>query len=175
MTRDPEAARKVASLHSQVAVAHRTALILVVAFAMSIIVFAGIGFLILSVRSTVTRADLPYAFYGAAAVLAIGSIVIRRAQLHSMKLEVVATTRGVEGLIKHLVNSTIIAAAIAEAIGMLALAVAFFGGDQNDVVRLGIVALAVSLYNYPRRSAWQRAADYFFATLPGGSESQLGL
>jgi hypothetical protein len=147
----------------------------VVAFAMSIIVFAGIGFLILSVRSTVTRADLPFAFYGAAAVLAIGSIVIRRAQLHSMKLEVVATTRGVEGLIKHLVNSTIIAAAIAEAIGMLALAVAFFGGDQNDVVRLGVVALAVSLYNYPRRSAWQRAADYFFATLPSGGESQLGL
>ena len=175
MTRDPEAARRVASLHAQVAVAHRTALILVFAFAMSIIVFAGIGFLILSVRSTVTRADLPYAFYAAAAVLAIGLIVIRRAQLVRTKLEVIAAMRGVEGLIKHLVNTTIIAAAIAEAIGMLALAVAFFGGDQNDVVRLGVVALAVSLYNYPRRSAWQRAADYFFATLPGGGESPLGL
>jgi len=175
VTRDPEAARKVASLHAQVAVAHRTALILVVAFAMSIIVFGGIGFLLLSVRSTVSRVDVPYGFYAAAAALAIGSIVIRRVQLHRMKLEVVAATRGIEGLIKHLVNSTIVAAAIAEAIGMLALAVAFFGGDKNDVVRLGVVALAVSLYNYPRRSAWQRAADYFFATLPGGRESQLGL
>lgn len=175
MTRDPKAAPIVSSLHAQVAVAHRTALILVFAFAMSIIVFAGIGFLILSVRSTGMRAGLPYAFYGAAAVLAIGLIVIRRTQLVRTKLEVIAATRGVEGLIKHLVNTTIIAAAIAEAIGMLALAVAFFGGDQNDVVRLGGVALAVSLYNYPRRLAWQRAADYFFATLPGEGESQLGL
>ena len=175
MTRNVEATRTVASLHAQVAVAHRTALILVIAFAMSIVVFAGIGFLILNVRRAVTRAEVPYAFYAAAAVLAIGSIVIRRAQLHRMKLEVVATTRGVDGLIKHLVNSTIIAAAIAETIGIIALAVAFFGGDQNDVVRLAVVALAVSLYNYPRRSAWQRAADYFFATLPGSRESQLGL
>jgi hypothetical protein len=92
-----------------------------------------------------------------------------------MKLEVVAGTRGVEGLIKHLLNATMLTAAIAEVIGVLALAVAFFGGDQNDVIRLGVVALAVSLYNYPRRSAWQRAVDYFSATSAGTGEGRSGL
>ena len=92
-----------------------------------------------------------------------------------MKLEVVAATRGVEGLIKHLLNATILAAAIAEVIGALALVVVFFGGDQNDVIRLGVVALAVSLYNYPRRWAWQRAADYFSATNVGAGAGKLGL
>lgn len=162
-------------MNSQVAAAHRTALIIVLTLSMSIVIYMGAGLLILNLRFSKARAQLPYAFYGAAAALAIGSILVRRAQLHSMKLEVVAVTRGVEGLIKHLLNSTIIAAAIAEVIGVLALVVAFFGGDQNDVVRLSVVGLAVSLYNYPRRSAWERAVYYFAATTPNTGAGKLGL
>lgn len=169
MTRDPQPP------HIQVATAHRTALTLVIALALSIVIYTGVGLLILNLRSASPQAQLPYSFYAAAAVLAIGSILLRRAQLHRIKLEVVAGTRGVEGLIKHLLNATILAAAIAEVIGVLALVVAFFGGDQNDVIRLGVVALAVSLYNYPRRSAWQRAVDYFSATKAGAGEGRLGL
>jgi hypothetical protein len=131
---------------------------------MSIVVYTGVGLLILNLRGSQIQANPPYVFYGTAAVLAIGALLVRRAQLHRMRLEVVAATRGVEGLIKHLLNTTILSAAIAEIIGVLALVVAFFGGDRNDVIRLGVVALAVSLYNYPRRSAWQRAVDYFTGT-----------
>lgn len=169
MTRDPQ------QPHDQVAAAHRTALTLVLALAMSIVIYAGVGLLILNLRGGAPQAQLPYSFYAAAAALAIGSIVLRRAQLHRMKLEAVAVKRGVEGLIKHLLNATILAAAIAEVIGVLALAVAFFGGEQSDVIRLGVVALAVSLYNYPRRSAWRRAVDYFSATAAGSGEGRLGL
>ncbi len=169
MTSDPE------EIHSQVATAHRTALTLVMALAMSIVIYTGVGLLVLNLRGTKPQAQLPYSFYAAAAALAIGSILLRRAQLHRIKLEVVAGARGVEGLIKHLLNATILAAAIAEVIGALALIVAFFGGDQSDVIRLGVVALAVSLYNYPRRSAWQRAVDYFSATKARAGEGRLGL
>jgi hypothetical protein len=161
--------------HNRVAAAHRTALTLVIALAMSVVIYTGVGLLILNLRGTSQQAELPYSFYGAAAVLAIGSILVRRVQLHRMKLEVVAGTRGVEGLIKHLLNATILAAAIAEVIGVLALVVAFFGGDQSDVIRLGVVAMAVSLYNYPRRSAWQQAVDYFSATDAKAGEGKLGL
>jgi hypothetical protein len=160
---------------SRVAAAHRTALTLVVALSMSIVIYAGVGVLILSLRGGSPQAQPLYSFYAAAAVLAIASILLRRAQLHTIKLEVIAGTRGVEGLIKHLLNATILAAAIAEVIGVLALVVAFFGGDRNDVIRLGVVALAVSLYNYPRRSAWQRAVDYFSAKDAAANEGTLGL
>jgi hypothetical protein len=143
---------------------------------MSIVIYTGVGLLILSLRPPGSpQAGLPYSFYAAAGVLAIGSILLRRAQLHRMKLEVVAGTRGVEGLIKHLLNATILAAAIAEVIGVLALAVAFFGGDQSDVIRLGVVAMAVSLYNYPRKSAWQQAVDYFSAAKANAGQTELGL
>ncbi len=160
---------------ARLAGAYRTALTLVAALAMSIVIYAGLGLLILSLRGASSQAQPPYSFYAAAAVLAIGSILIRRAQLHRMKLEVVAGTRGIEGLIKHLLNTTILAAAIAEVIGVLALVVAFVGGDRNDVIRLGVVAMAVSLYNYPRRSAWERAVDYFSETTAGAGEGRLGL
>ena len=169
MTQDAEQTR------SRVAAAHRTALTLVLAFAMSIVIYAGVGVLVLSMRGANPRAEVPYAFYGAAAILAIGSIIIRRAQLHRMKLEVVGATRGVEGLIKHLLNATILAAAMAEIIGLLALVVAFLGGSQSDVIRLGVVALAVSIYNYPRRSAWQQVVDYYAAANADAGQSSLGL
>lgn len=175
MTANPQQADRPASLHDRVAASHRTAVILVVAFTMSIVIYAGVGVLILGVRGGSPQAELPYPFYAAAAALAIGSIVIRRAQLSGTRLEVVAGTRGVDALVKHLVNATILAAALAEVIGMLALAVAFFGGDRADVIRLGLVAMVVSLYNYPRRSAWQRVVDYFAATTPAAPESKLGL
>jgi len=168
VTSKPEQAR------DRVAAAHKTAVVLVTAFTLSIVIYAGVGTLILKTRTGSPQGELPYPFYAAAAALAIGSIVVRRAQLHGMKLENVATIRGVDGLIKHLLNATIMAAAIAEIIGVLALMVAFFGGSQSDVLRLGAVALVISLYNYPRRSSWQRAVDYFSATLPA-DESRLGI
>jgi len=163
-----------AQANERLAAAHKTAVIVVTALTASIVVYSGAGILILK-GSAAPQAELPYPFYAAAAALAIGSIAVRRAQLHRMKLEVVAATRGVAGLIKHLLNATIIAAAVGEVIGLLALLVVFFGGSQNDVIRLGAVALMVSIYNYPRRSAWQRVVDYFSATLPEASESKLGL
>jgi hypothetical protein len=175
VTRNPEQAQPAASLNDQVAASHKTALIIVLTFAMSIVVYMGVGLLKLKVSGEKTQAQLPYAFYGTAAALAIGSILVRRVLLHRTKLEVVAATRGVKGLIKYLLNSTIIAAALAEIIGMVALLVAFFGGDKNDVIRLSVVGLAVLIWNYPRRSAWERAAYYFSATTPNMDAGKLGL
>ena len=175
MTRNPEQGQLAASLNNQVAGAYKTALIIVLTFAISIVIYMGVGLLKLNVRGARVQAQLPFAFYGVAASLAIGSILVRRALLHRTKLEVVAVTRGVEGVIKHLLNSTIIAAATAEVIGILALVVAFFGGDQNDVIRLSVVGLAVLVWNYPRRSAWNRAVYYFAATTPNTDSGKLGL
>jgi hypothetical protein len=175
VTQNPEQAHLPATLNSQVSAAHKTALIIVLTFAMSIVVYMGVGLLKLNLKGANVQAQLPFPFYGGAAALAIGSILVRRALLHRTKLEVVAVTRGMEGLIKHLLNSTIIAAALAEVIGLLALVVAFFGGDQNDVIRLSLVGLAVLVWNYPRRSAWERAVYYFAATAPNTGAGKLGL
>ena len=56
---------------------------------------------------------------------------------------------------------------MADLIGVLALLVSFSDGAPNEIVRFDVVAIAVALYNYPRRRSWQQAAAYFAETMPG--------
>lgn len=157
-----------ASLDSRVVAVHRRASIVVLAIAGSILLYIAAGLYIVGARPLrgLSQERL-YGFYFAAVFLAFGSIALRRTQMRRLRLEVVAGLRGLDGLLRHFLQMTIIAAGLAEIIGLLALVVALMGGDQNDVVRLGVVALIVELFTYPRRRAWQQAIDYFAATSPG--------
>jgi len=157
-----------AALDSRVAAAHRRASIIVLAIAGSILLYIAAGLYIVGARpSRGLSQERLYGFYFAAVFLAFGSIALRRTQMRRLRLEVIVGLRGLDGLLRHFFQMTLIAAALAEIIGILALIVAIMGGDQNDVVRLGVVALVVELFTYPRRRAWQQAIDYFAATTPG--------
>lgn len=145
--------------------AHRTASIIVAAFAASMLMYVAVG--VALVREELAESRLPIPFYAATLFLALGSIAFRRTQLRALRLEVVAGLRGVEGLIKHLVQVTVVSAALGEAIGLLALLVSFFGGGRDHVITLGVVGLLVVLYNFPRRAAWQKTIDYFASQAPG--------
>ena len=155
-------------LDSHVAAMHRRASVIVMAIAGSILIYIAAGLYIAdSQLSRGLTEERLYGFYFAAVFLAFGSIAWRRTQMRRLRLEVVAGLRGLDGLVRHFLQTTIIAAALAEIIGLLALVVAIMGGDKGAVVRLGVVALVVELFTYPRRRAWQQAIDYFAATTPG--------
>jgi hypothetical protein len=147
---------------------HRRASVIVMAIAGSILIYIAAGLYIAdSQLSRGLTEERLYGFYFAAVFLAFGSIAWRRTQMRRLRLEVVTGLRGLDGLLRHFFQTTIIAAALAEIIGLLALVVAIMGGDKGAVVRLGVVALVVELFTYPRRRAWQQAIDYFAATTPG--------
>jgi F0F1-type ATP synthase membrane subunit c/vacuolar-type H+-ATPase subunit K len=161
---------KNAPLRERVTQAHRTAMIIMFALTASIAVYAALGLIILYTRDVAPRpvqARIP--FFVAALFLALGSIAFRRTQLRWLRLEVVGGLRGPEGVIKHFFKTALVSAALAEAIGLLALVIVFFGGDTRDVLSLGIVALLIVLTSYPRRSAWEKAVEYFAANAPGAS------
>ncbi|MFL6215817.1 MAG: hypothetical protein ACJ74J_18180 [Blastocatellia bacterium] len=165
------AGESVATLDARVAEAHRRASFIVMAIITSILVYVVIALYIVSRPSsrgfsTQTRIS----FYAAAAFLAFGSIFYRRSQMRRMRLEVVTGLRGIKGLLKHFFQVTIVCVAMADLIGLLTLVVSFVGGDKSDVVRFGIVAVAVALFAYPRRRSWQQAAEYFAETMPGIEE-----
>ena len=161
------------TVESRVAEAHNKAKVIVLVFAASIIVYTVIGLVLIKAKQPrILSSQVPIPFYVAALFLALGSIAVRRTQMRRLRLEVVAGLRGINGLINHFLKVTIVSAVLAEIIGMLAFVVVFFGGDQNDVIRLGIVGLVVALFAYPRRSAWQQAVAYFAATIPGIADSQ---
>jgi hypothetical protein len=147
-------------------------MVIMLAMTASIVSYTLIGLVLLNVRESEPRplqARIP--FFVAALFLSLGSIAFRRTQLRWMRLEVVGGLRGPEGLIKHFFRAAIVSAALAEAIGVLALVIVFFGGDMRDVLSLGIVSLLIILTSYPRRGAWEKAVEYFAANAPQASKT----
>ena len=150
-----------AALHAQVTNVHRKAQVIVLAFAMNILIFTAIGFWLAGTRTGARPAQMPIAFIVGVIFLALGATALRRTQLRWLRLQAVGTTRGIDGVLKHLFTITLISAALAEAIGVLALLVGVIAGEQFYVLIFGLVAVVVLLASYPRRMAWERAAEYF--------------
>jgi len=162
------AGERTRTLDARVGETHRRASFIVTGIITSILVYVVIALFVISRQparefSTQTRIS----FYAAAAFLAFGSIFYRRAQMRRIRLEVVTGLRGITGLLKHFFQVTLVSVAMADLIGVLALVVSFSGGDRGMVLRIGVVAIAVALFAYPRRRSWQQAAEYFAETMPG--------
>lgn len=149
---------------TRVTTAYRTAMIVALALTGSIVLFIAIGLIIPGSRFGEPRDELLIPFYSGAAVFAIGSLAYRRIQMQGARLESVAKRRGVTGLIAHLVITTLVSGVLAEAVGLLGLMLSLLSGDLTHVIRLGVVALAVSVYNLPRLRPWQHAVEYFEQT-----------
>ncbi|HWC76520.1 MAG TPA: hypothetical protein VG778_03620 [Blastocatellia bacterium] len=168
MILNPEDGTQMSPAASRVAAAHRSAATIVFALSASVVAYV-VGGLFLAGRSVLGSSSdqTRMMLIVVAVVLALGSIALRRTQLSGFRIQSVATVRGVDGLIKHFFTITLILAAIGEAIGLLAVLVALFGGTQLDVIVCGLVAGIVLLSNFPRRAAWERAVNFFAAGKPG--------
>jgi hypothetical protein len=153
---------------ARVAGVHRKALMVVLVMAASIVIYVVIGLVVVSMKEAEPEFEQPpLLFITLVTFLALASTAVRRTQLRQMRLEAVVGARGIDGLLKHLFTVTLIAAAIAETIGMIALLVSFFGGGQFYVIIFGVVGLVVILSSYPRRAAWEKIVEYYAATMPG--------
>jgi hypothetical protein len=144
---------------------HKQAVMIVSLLAMSVVVYTVIGF-VLTQSSSGSPSDMRAPFLIAALALSFASIGLRRVMLGRTRLESVAASRGLNGVIGYIFNMTIISSAIGETIGILALTVSFLGGQQTDVLILGAIGLMIVLSNYPRRAAWTNTLEYLAAELP---------
>lgn len=151
------------------AAAYRVAMSIALGLTAGIVLYIVVGLMILGSRSAVPRDELLIPFYGAAAMCALGALVLRRIQMQGSRLESVAVRRGIAGLLGHLVTTTIISGALAEVVAVLGLLLSLLTSDLTHVLRLGVVALAVSVYNFPRLRAWQQAVEYFEQTARAGA------
>lgn len=162
ITRSEEAVAREA-LHAQVATIHGKAKTILLAVAISILLLTAVGFWLAGSRTVTRTGQMPVSFVVGVIFLALGATAVRRTQLRWLRLQAVGSLRGTDGVLKHLLRMTVIVAALAEAIGVLALLVGIFAGEQFYVLVFGLVAMVVLLSSYPRRMAWERAAEYFAA------------
>jgi hypothetical protein len=162
---DAEEGSQMNPAKARVASAHRSAATVVLAIAVSIAVYTAAGLLL--VREAVLQSGAEQArltLIVIAVFLALGSIAIRRTQLSPTKIQAVSEQRGIDGLIKHMFTVTLILAALAEGIGILAILMGRFGGSRLDVITFALVAAVILGSNFPRRAAWERAVIFFAST-----------
>jgi hypothetical protein len=86
----------------------------------------------------------------------LGAIVLRRTRFAAMRLQDIAALRGISGLLKTLQGTTVQVAMLALAIALMGFIGTILTNNEYEMLRGGLVAIAVLLYCYPRRSAWQR-------------------
>lgn len=86
----------------------------------------------------------------------LGAIALRRTRFAAMRLQDIAGLRGISGLLKTLQGTTVQVAMLALAIALMGFIGTILTNNEYEMLRAGLVAIAVLLYCYPRRSAWQR-------------------
>ncbi|MDT5158695.1 MAG: hypothetical protein QOC99_2183 [Acidobacteriota bacterium] len=87
--------------------------------------------------------------------LGVGAVVFRRTRFSAMRLQDIAALRGTTGLLVTLQTTTIYVAIIGGVIALIGFFISLMTGAGTDMIYLGVIAVAVLLYCYPRRAAWQ--------------------
>lgn len=87
--------------------------------------------------------------------LGVGAVYFRRTRFAAMRLQDIAALRGTSGLLHTLQTTTFIVALIAAAVAALGFLISVMTGDGTDMLYMGVISIAVLLYAYPRRAAWE--------------------
>jgi len=89
--------------------------------------------------------------------LGLGAIAFRRTRFGAMRLQDIGGLRGSSGLLITLQRTTLQIALMGAAAAVVGFAATLVTGDDTYTYRAGLVAVAVLLYCYPIRTAWERA------------------
>lgn len=87
--------------------------------------------------------------------IGIGALVFRRTKFSAMRLRDIGALRGATGLLQTLQLTTIYVALAGGLVATLGFIISLMTGDGYDMIYFGVVAVAVLLYAYPRRAAWE--------------------
>ncbi|MEJ7616274.1 MAG: hypothetical protein WKF30_04715 [Pyrinomonadaceae bacterium] len=96
----------------------------------------------------------------------LGAVVVRRTRFNRMRLRDTAALRGSSGLLGSLQKTTLLVTALAVLMAIMGFLITTQTGNPIDTLLPAIAALAILLFTYPRRAAWQRTLQT--ATEPEG-------
>jgi hypothetical protein len=96
------------------------------------------------------------ALWIAIAGLGLGAIALRRMRFGALRLQTIAEARGASALLATLQKTTALVALFGLAIALVGFLLFLRSTDQWDMLKAGVIAVAILLYTYPRRAAWQK-------------------
>ncbi len=103
-------------------------------------------------------------------ILGLSSIALRRTKFSAMRLQDIGGLQGATGLLVTLQRTTLQVALLACVIALIGFSGTLFTGSDFYTYAAAVVAMAVLLYAYPVRRAWE-AALRRFASPENSSES----
>jgi len=88
--------------------------------------------------------------------IALGAIALRRMRFGALRLQTIAEAQGASALFATLQKTTVLVALSGSIIAILGYLIFMLTNDPFQMTKAGIIAIAILLYTYPRRAAWQR-------------------
>jgi len=95
----------------------------------------------------------------AVVILGFCAIALRRTKFSAMRLQDIAALRGLSGLLAALQKTTVQVAVLGGAITIIGAVVSLLTGYASYTLLSAVITLAVLIYCYPRKAAWQRVAQ----------------
>lgn len=87
----------------------------------------------------------------------LGAVVVRRTRFNSTRLIDTAAVKGPSGLLASMQKTIVIVTTLAVAMAVLGYVItATQTGQALDTLLPGLASLAILIFTYPRRAAWQR-------------------
>lgn len=88
--------------------------------------------------------------------LGLGAIALRRMRFGALRLQIIAEAKGASALLATLHKTTTLVALFGLAIALIGYVLFMRSTDPWDMLKAGIIAIAILLYTYPRRAAWRK-------------------
>ena len=135
----------------------KVASMVVLAFCVSVGVFALIGSLIEPLETLTYSERLNSIIPAVVIVMAMGVIVLRRVWISAMVMRV-ATRTGVSATLNRLLQMTLVCAALSELVAVVGFMFYMLTGNYKYSLMLFLVSLLLLFYTaFPRRGEWERA------------------
>jgi hypothetical protein len=147
----------------------RVASILVAAIAMSVVVFAVIGTILAKTSDGQMPAGLLVGIVSASFFALLTSVIVRRINYQPVRLRQVYEAAGEAGLATHMLRTTIVSAALAEAVAVFGLVLGMISGDTYYLYALCAIALLGVLSNFPRARRWRELSFEISAQAGAGA------
>lgn len=137
---------------------HRAAATLVSALITLTLAFVALAYA--DVRPPLPASLLNPTFYGAlwivVAGLGLGAIALRRMRFGALRLQTIAEAKGASALLATLHKTTVLVALFGLVIAVVGYLLFTRSTDPWDMLKAGVIAVAILLYTYPRRAAWRK-------------------
>ncbi len=156
-----ESSAKVPEVTSELVRRHTATARTVLALLIGVVLLCVVAYLSKRFLTQRTNPSLDMAVRISILIFGLSSIALRRTRFSAMRLQDIGGLRGPIGLLATLQRTTIQVALLAVLVALIGFSGTLFTGNDFYTYAGGVVAVAVLLYAYPVRRAWDVAVRRF--------------